>query len=711
MTHDAQPSPTSTTPSLESPEVEQGVTARAASDRQRLLSLASILTLVVAGILLGVAGLGAAFLAREEALAPAEPDPPPLASAGDDEQPAVTPAPSPAPVEDCCAPDPEPVAQAARSLPAAADPPPVKPADQPVAKPAAKPAPLEPLIRKRRDLQSEEALRQALASVPEVALRREELPRIVQQYSRNYSVSRGGNLEPSPVLGVRPEFHHLPYIRGDRARLRPSAAATLTVLSRKLRAYLEIGAPKDGTDQRSDPERLRETLLLETRGKRPEWVRPEAIPVMLQLLMHEARPVRLMLVQILDDINGPEASVALARMAVFDLSPEVREAALTALVRRPRDDYRNVFLYGLRYPWAPAADHAAEALVALQDRQAVPDLVHLLEKPEPNTPYVSKDRLVAREVVRINHQSNCLMCHPPAVKTSDPVPGLVPEVTLIQSNGGGGGGYGQPPRPATVSVRPLWVRADVAFVRQDFSILQTVFNNMGVALPAHQRFDFLVRTQPLTEKAIKRYQSETHQPGESEQRQSLLFALRELSGKDLGTTFDDWKSLAPRDPDAEAKILADQVVRAPAGRLPALLNKLKDSKGSAYTDALARAAAKLTGPARTQAREALAARLTRMTAATLRDKLQDEDDEIRRAAILACREKEDPAMVPDLIPLVGDTDPVLARLAAHSLKALTGQDFGPAADATAEEQARAAAAWESWWQKQAGERAETGQQP
>ena len=82
-------------------------------------------------------------------------------------------------------------------------------------------------------------------------------------------------------------------------------------------------------------------------------------------------------------IPGKAATLALAQRAVFDLSAAVREGAVAALQRRPRDEARAVFLSSLRHPWAPAADHAAEALVALTDHEAVPRLIRLLDQPDP----------------------------------------------------------------------------------------------------------------------------------------------------------------------------------------------------------------------------------------------------------------------------------------------------------------------------------------
>jgi hypothetical protein len=132
----------------------------------------------------------------------------------------------------------------------------------------------------------------------------------------------------------------------------------------------------------------------------------------------------------------------------------------------------------------------------------------------------------------------------------------------------------------------------------------------------------------------------------------------------------------------------------------AILAKLRDGKGSDYTDALARAAAKLRGEEQKEAREALANRLFRMKADTLRKMLQDEYTEIRRGAIFACAMKEEKSLVPDLIPLLADSDPLISRSARTALKSLSGQDFGPEPDANAGDKTKAILAWKSWWAKQ-----------
>jgi HEAT repeat protein len=563
-------------------------------------------------------------------------------------------------------------------------------------------APTAPrLVSKRLDTLSEDELRNRLANAPQIGLRRDEMDILIDRYANKFSGGRPGHLEPKTLLGVRPDLKQLPIRRGAYSRISVFDAAELTELSQKLKLYLQLAVPKDMRGRRPDPARLREAMRNEKRGGTSPWLRPAAVPILFQQLGHEDLPLRMMLVELLSEIPGKDATIALARRAVFDLAPAAREAALKALVERPKDEVREVLLYGLSYPWSPAAEHAAEALVALKDREAVPEMVGLLQKPEPNSPYLSdKDRLMTREVIRITHQANCLICHPPAITLADPVPGIVPGVTLaVPPRAPGGYGFTPLSLPQT---KPLWIRADVAFVRQDFTIQLAALANMpGMSLPASVRTDFLVRERPLTESEIKRHQSKHLSSEPSPQRQALLFALRELSGKNLGTSFEDWRVLAPSvDPDAEAKALTEKLLQGSVARRQALLVKLQDGNNHGYTEALARAASKLNGVAQGNAREALIARLSRMPTAALRDRLRDEDEEIQRAAIRASAHKNDKALVPDLIALVAEGEPENARLASRSLRTLTSQDIGPTGEAPPEQWASAALAWEYWWKRQ-----------
>lgn len=204
------------------------------------------------------------------------------------------------------------------------------------------------------------------------------------------------------------------------------------------------------------------------------------------------------------------ASKALARRALFDLSPRVREAAILSLNQRSRSEYRDVLLTGVRYPWGPVVDHAVEALVALQDTDAVPGLLLSLEhiSDEIQASRKSTTRSI-RELVRVNHLRNCRLCHAPSKDLDDPVRGLVPDPK-------------RPPPPPTKyygGEDGIFVRADVTYLKQDFSVAQSVAN--PGPWPSVQRYDYLVRTNPGTG-------NDADQARANHQKQAILDALRVL---------------------------------------------------------------------------------------------------------------------------------------------------------------------------------------
>jgi len=681
---------------------------------------------------------------------------------------------------------------------------PASPAASSAAKPAplaaARAAPLTPsegtaaLSVKRRRKVSEDELRRQLLRMPEVSLERGYFAALVATYRSaiRQQVADNGwlNFDPTFLVQVYPGLKPMPLRYGKACRLDRKAAATLDLLSRKLRVYLATKAPPDAHHKRPNPVLLRESLRLEMHGKNPEWLRAGAIPALMQQLMPEDRPIRLMLVDLLAEIPDRQASIALAQRAVFDLSAEVRTAAIEALRGRPRNDYRYVFLKALRYPWAPAADHAAEALAALEDHEAVPMLVSLLKKPDPCAPVQAGSRRVVPQVVRVNHLANCLMCHPPSVTYNDPVPGVVPAVTWLypvrdpsqgqalingmnvftSSTTSTGttvqtgchnyaatsstssvtiGPPGQatsptsksanpppqvnvstttttanvakdvnvtttttttstsrfvknrrmaPPQMSTVRL-PLLVRGDVTYLRQDFSVPQPVVqpDNSG---PLDMRFDYLVRMRPLSADDSHLVTSEPGDDPRYAQRESVLFALRELTGKDAGDATADWVRLFPRTAvDVRAIRLSDAVAQAPAGEKHRLLAELREGKGLLYTRALALAISHVSGDAQAEARAMLARRLTRMTAATLQAKLQDDNPETRRAAAVACAMKESTDHVPELIDLLADREAEVADAAHQALKSLSGRDFGPSQPTVPADRARAAEAWNGWYEK------------
>jgi hypothetical protein len=268
------------------------------------------------------------------------------------------------------------------------------------------------------------------------------------------------------------------------------------------------------------------------------WRRAEAVPALVQVLMAEEKEYRLLLVEALGQIADRSATVALARQALFDRSEEVREAAIRLLIERPRSDSRAVLLDGLRYPWPAVAEHAAEALVALRDVDALPMLVKVFEEPDPSAPFVDESwpqAIAVKELVRINHLRNCLMCHAKSTSRADSVRGAVPIPGA--------------PLPTSSTYYDLgrqngFIRADITYLRQDFSMLISVAE-VG-PWPMYQRFDFVLRTRRATEEEIAaaRARNPVEPYPKYPQREAVLFALRELTGEDAGRNPDNWRRAA-----------------------------------------------------------------------------------------------------------------------------------------------------------------------
>jgi hypothetical protein len=160
------------------------------------------------------------------------------------------------------------------------------------------------------------------------------------------------------------------------------------------------------------------------------------------------------------------------------------------------------------------------------------------------------------------------------------------------------------------------------------------------------------------------------------------------------------------------KPAADDSLSSPTARMAAdlakstgrqhgvLLNLYRDAKGVEFTEVLALAIPQMRGDLQRKTREALAVRLTRMKDTTLKAYLGDENVEIRIAAARACAIKGSKSLVPQLIPLLRDPRGGLAEAAHQALKDLTGQDFGPKANASREERLQAVRQWTDWWNKQ-----------
>jgi hypothetical protein len=319
------------------------------------------------------------------------------------------------------------------------------------------------------------------------------------------------------VVRARADLRGLPQRENADCRLSSLDASNLQEDAVALRTHLSgaNGATIGGED-----------LLARLRGDSRDgrWSKPRAVPVLRQMLMAEEESVRGVLIEQLSRIKGPAASVALAQRALFEFDASLRRKALEALRDRPVAEYRSVLLKGFRYPWAIVAGHAAEAVVALKLKETVPALRDFLEQPEPSEPFIKPGKgKYVREVVKINHLRNCLLCHDASTKVTDMVRGRVP--ITDEPVGGRSVYYG--PKPSSI-----FVRADVTYLKQDFSVALTVKENGP--WPFTQRFDFLVRERLVDSSCFKDpFGPSQPDSSRSAHLQALRFALRELTGREL----------------------------------------------------------------------------------------------------------------------------------------------------------------------------------
>jgi hypothetical protein len=299
--------------------------------------------------------------------------------------------------------------------------------------------------------------------------------------------------------------------------------------ARQLRITMDRTIPKKGYVSQDDVAELCDALLNDS-----DWLRGEAVPCLMQIMQVECVSVRQVLVEVLGKINDKRATTALAKLAMADLHRHVREAAARELAKRPREDYRALLLGGLRYPWLPIALHAAETLAFVKDTEAVPQLEKLLHDPDPTLPFTAPqgktDRPMIREVVRINHLNNCMLCHPGSFDRTDLVRGAVPEA-----------GKALPAplnSPMYYDNGTILVRADTTYLRQDFSVVQPVANHG--AWPEEQRFDYLVRTRPATLQEVQILALNKLDDKQTPLREAMLFALSEITGKNYRPDGSSW---------------------------------------------------------------------------------------------------------------------------------------------------------------------------
>ncbi|MBX9578995.1 MAG: HEAT repeat domain-containing protein, partial [Gemmataceae bacterium] len=397
-------------------------------------------------------------------------------------------------------------------------------------------------LMKRIDLRTADELQKELLAIREISLDTPAAPNTSRDlYALGIARRSAGAVYPGPAVAAkgRDDLAGLAFKLGPAAVLLKDKAEALDALSKRLRAEVQKCIPADKTDPRPDPDKLHAALIAD--GADGRWAKPEAVPCVQQMLQAEGRDVRRVSVQLLRDIPDAGATDALVRWAVFDLDPANRAAAVDALRARDRAAVVAKLLALLRYPWPRAAEHAAEALVALDAKEAVPDLATILPLPAPDAPAASglpnESRNFRRELVRTNHARNCLMCHTPSASEADLVRGAIPDPTRPIAPPVTPGYYREGSRFVTASETHLW---------QDFSAVQPV-PDPG-PWPARQRYDYLVAVRPA------RAGEESREPGAY--RAAVLWALRELTGRDRGDAVEVWADLRDGRPPPDDRLSA-----------------------------------------------------------------------------------------------------------------------------------------------------------
>ncbi len=350
----------------------------------------------------------------------------------------------------------------------------------------------------------------------------------------------------------RPDLAGLPWIMGDACRLSKDRSARFAKVVNQLRTSIQLGAGvfwlpppmlRPGQPQAPSPSEQPPTI--------PTIVFPVArVAALMQMLAPEPAAMRLALVKHLAGIPQEEATRALTRLAVFSFEKEVRHAALDALMSRDAKGTTDILQQGLRYPWPAVAQNTSAAVIQLKRKDLIPHLVDFLDEPDPRDPVVKefnqRKAPVVRELVRINHHRNCLLCHAPgntpdvleegrlARPREDIVTGSVPIP-------------GEPlPSPFEgyrFQTPDILVRVDVTYLRQDFSLLLPVAN--AAPWPTMQRFDFLVRTRALSVKEAEAFRELAKKRGPgylSPNHQAALAALRELTGREAEPNAAAWRS-------------------------------------------------------------------------------------------------------------------------------------------------------------------------
>ncbi len=366
-----------------------------------------------------------------------------------------------------------------------------------------------------------EAAQEALA-----ARKARELRELRNLLAEGGSFGDGIPMEPlKAVLAERSDLQGLPLVMGDACKSDASETSDLKQVSFSVGQTIGAFNGSLGSRDAAQNDAFRNLTIKEMvaycmkdQAHNPSSQKLKTIDQILQI--DHAR-LRLEMIGALGK-SGSEAAVKLlVNKAKFDLEPKVRIAATDALSDVDPKEIRGLLLEGLQYPWHVVAEHSAEALVRLDDQDAVPQLIEMLDLPHPHYPFENNGTVVQQELVGINHMRNCLLCHAPSMSSFDSVRGLIPHASRPLPRHY----YDTAGMAADV---PYAVRADVTYLEQDFSVLQSV-KNPG-PWPSEQRIDYVVQKKKLTpleaEKVARQVSAKPNRNWNA-----IVFALRELTGE------------------------------------------------------------------------------------------------------------------------------------------------------------------------------------
>lgn len=364
----------------------------------------------------------------------------------------------------------------------------------------------------------------------------------------------------------RPDLAGLPFAMGAKCRLPAQAGRNFAAA---IEAYR-----KSESEILKEKAAARERLRTFTGQLAEKKIDPSAgVNALMQVLAPENAAIRLDLVAYLQDINTPDATKALGRLAIFSTEREIHDAAVAALKGRNPKDYTDLVVAGLSYPWPDVAERASDTIVKLDRKDLIPSLIDALDRPDPRAPRQQDGptkATVVRELVRLNHHHNCLLCHAPVTSSRDALAKLeikLPHAgeALInnQANDSAAdaakavaakdeadklhGLTAQIPVPSESLVayyRPdapdILVRFDITYLRQDFSQRFQVANSDP--WPEMQRYDFLVRTREISPEeaaALTRLLDSSTSP----YRRAAQTALRSITGRDAEPHGAAWRKV------------------------------------------------------------------------------------------------------------------------------------------------------------------------